>query len=92
LAIAGVVVLGPIEGEAQRGANEHALAPPLAAGAFDRLPNGKPDLNGIWRIDVSLSDITTNIVRVGDTAVEGDERAIRRFAPGFTPPRGAPAR
>lgn len=76
VAFMGVVFLGPIESEAQRGVNEREPAPPPAPGPFDRLANGKPDLSGIWSIGVSLSDITASIVRVGDTAVEGDGRAI----------------
>ena len=76
LALVAIAVLHPIEGEAQREMNERGPAPPPAPGPFDRLPNGKPDLNGIWSIDVDPSDITANIVRVGDTATEGDNRAI----------------
>jgi hypothetical protein len=55
--------------------------PPPEPGPFDRLPNGKPDLNGNWSIAASIGDISANIVRVGGVEVSGEARAIP-----YTPP------
>ena len=53
-----------------------APAPARAQAELDRLPNGRPDLNGNWSIAVSISDISENIVRVDGEPVTGEDRAI----------------
>jgi hypothetical protein len=76
LALAAYGLLGLGAAQAQPGVNERGPAPPPEPGPFERLPNGRPELNGIWSIDVSLSDITANVVRIGDRSVDGEEREI----------------
>jgi hypothetical protein len=53
-----------------------AAGPPPAPGPLDRMPSGLPDLSGNWSIGVSIGNIAAHIVRVGDTPVTGDDRAI----------------
>jgi hypothetical protein len=60
---------------AQRPSSED-VPPRPQPGPVDRLPNGKPDLSGIWVIAADLGDISANVVRIGDTAVVESERAI----------------
>ena len=47
-----------------------------AQAVLDRLPNGKPDLNGNWSIAVSIADVSANIVRVDGEPVTGNDRVI----------------
>jgi hypothetical protein len=68
LAVGTIVLFGSMDGEAQPGAADRGLEP--EAGLVDRLPDGRPDLNGNWSIGVSLSDISASIVRIGDAPIE----------------------
>ena len=68
--------LGPLLAGAQSLFSAPAAGPPPAPGPIDRMPSGRPDLSGNWSIGVSIGDIAAHIVRVGDEAVAGDDRAI----------------
>lgn len=59
-----------------QGRGGRGAAPPPEPGPFDRLSDGTPSLNGVWRIRGGLADITGNIVEVSGQPVEGDARAI----------------
>ena len=75
VALSAAIALTPALASAQRG-GRGAPAPPPEPGPFDRMPDGTPDMNGIWRVRGGLGNITPNIVEVGGVAVEGDDRAI----------------
>lgn len=70
-----IALLSPLLACAQPAVNEGPGSPP-EPGTIRRLPDGTPDLNGIWSIAVSIGDISDNIVRVAGKPVTGDERSI----------------
>jgi hypothetical protein len=65
--VAALVALVPAAAFAQAEINEMPV---------QRLPDGTPDLDGIWSIAGNLSDLSASIVRIGNTPVEGDKRVI----------------
>jgi hypothetical protein len=72
LAIAILVPMCPAAVHAQAAFERPDTGPPPEPGPFDRLPGGKPDLNGNWSIAVSIGDISANLARIdGEPVGEG---------------------
>lgn len=74
--VLSAALISPPVLDAQRGGGGGNAAPP-EPGPFDRLSDGRPDMNGVWSVSAGgLADITTGISAVDGQPVEGDDRVI----------------
>lgn len=77
--VLSAALVTPVPVDAQRGGR--GAAPP-EPGPFDRLANGRPDLNGRWSVSAGgLADITSGISAIGGQPVEGDDNQNIPYTP-----------